>query len=200
MNREQPGLIPAIQWLRHYSKAWLQPDIMAGLTTAAVVIPNAMAYAAIAGLPLQVGLYTVLVPIVVYALLGTSRPLSVSTSSTIAILTAAELGAAVPGGAAAELAAAGATLALLVGAMLVLASVLRFGFLANFISYPVLIEAEENLRADGITLWLAALNPAVLEVVRNSRLGDILGEQRMFFNLQTAVARYQQTKTSSEAT
>jgi high affinity sulfate transporter 1 len=145
MNREQPGLIPGIQWLRHYSKSWLQPDILAGLTTAAVVIPNAMAYAAIAGLPLQVGLYTVLVPMVVYALLGSSRPLSVSTTSTIAILTAAELGAAVPGGAAAELATAGATLALLVGVMLVLASVLRFGFLANFISYPVLIGFQSGI-------------------------------------------------------
>jgi len=144
-NRDQPGLIPGIQWLRHYSKSWLQPDLMAGLTTAAVVIPNAMAYAAIAGLPLQVGLYTVLVPMVVYALFGTSRPLSVSTTTTIAILAAAALGAAVPGGGAAELAAAGATLALLVGVMLVLASVLRFGFLANFISYPVLIGFQSGI-------------------------------------------------------
>ena len=144
-NRDQPGLIPAIQWLRHYSKAWLQPDITAGLATAAVVIPNAMAYAAIAGLPLQVGLYTVFVPMVVYALLGTSRPLSVSTTTTIAILAAAALGAAVPGGSATELAAAGATLALLVGTMLVLASVLRFGFIANFISYPVLIGFQSGI-------------------------------------------------------
>ena len=93
---------------------------------------------AIAGLPVQVGLYTAFVPMVVYALLGTSRPLSVSTTTTIAILTAAELGLAAPNGGAAELVTAAATLAILVGAMLVLASVLRLGFVANFISEPVL--------------------------------------------------------------
>jgi high affinity sulfate transporter 1 len=137
-QRDKPGLIPSIQWMRSYSKEWLQPDILAGLTAAAVVIPKSMAYATIAGLPVQVGLYTVFVPMVIYALLGTSRPLSVSTTTTIAILAAAALGDAVPNGDAAALLAAGATLAILVGAMLVLASVLRFGFVANFISEPVL--------------------------------------------------------------
>ena len=70
----------------------VRPDVIAGLTAAAVVIPKAMAYATIAGLPVQVGLYTALVPMVVYALLGTSRPLSVSTTTTIAILTGSALG------------------------------------------------------------------------------------------------------------
>lgn len=130
--------IPSIDWLRRYPKGWLRLDVIAGLTAAAVVIPKAMAYATIAGLPVQVGLYTAFVPMVVYALLGTSRPLSVSTTTTIAILTAAELGLAVPDGGAAELATAASTLAILVGAILVLASVLRLGFVANFISEPVL--------------------------------------------------------------
>ncbi len=132
------GLIPGIDWLRQYPREWLRPDLTAGLTAAAVVIPKAMAYATIAGLPLQVGLYTAIVPMVVYALLGTSRPLSVSTTTTIAILAAAELGRAAPGGDAGALIAAGATLAMLVGALLVLAAVLRLGFIANFISEPVL--------------------------------------------------------------
>jgi len=74
-----------------YRQEWLRPDVIAGLTTAAVVIPKAMAYATIAGLPVQVGLYTAFVPLVVYALLGTSRVLSVSTTTTLAILTGAEL-------------------------------------------------------------------------------------------------------------
>jgi len=98
-----------------------------------------MAYATIAGLPVQIGLYTALVPTVVYAVLGTSRPLSVSTTSTIAILTAAALHRAAPGGGSAALAGASATLALLVGIVLVLAGLLRLGFVANFISEPVLI-------------------------------------------------------------
>jgi len=122
-----------------YRKEWLRPDVIAGLTTAAVVIPKAMAYATIAGLPVQVGLYTAFLPMVIYAVLGTSRVLSVSTTTTLAILAAAELGEVVPGGDAGSLLTASATLTLLVGAMLVLASILRLGFVANFISEPVLI-------------------------------------------------------------
>ena len=136
-NTNQPGLVPALVWLRRYPSQWLRADVTAGLIAAAVVIPKAMAFATIAGLPVQVGLYTVFVPMVIYALLGTSRPLSVSTTTTLAILAAAELGEAVPNGGP-ELAMAGATLAILVGAMLVLASLLRLGFVANFISDPVL--------------------------------------------------------------
>ena len=128
----------AADWPLGYSRQWLRPDLIAGLTAAAVVIPKAMAYATIAGLPLQVGLYTAFVPMIVYALLGTSRPLSMSTTTTIAILAAAELGRSVPGGAPADLLAAGATLAILVGALLALACALRLGFVANFISEPVL--------------------------------------------------------------
>src|SRR6187200_3406256 len=75
----------------------LRFDAVAGLITAAVVIPKAMAYATIAGLPVQVGLYTALVPMVVYAALGTSRVLSVSTTTTLAILAASALGAVAPG-------------------------------------------------------------------------------------------------------
>jgi high affinity sulfate transporter 1 len=126
-------------WLRGYPRAWLGPDVTAGLTSAAVVIPKAMAYATVAGLPLQVGLYTAFVPMVVYALLGTSRPLSVSTTTTIAILTAAALDEVAPGAQAQTLIAASATLAALVGVMLVLAALLRLGFVADFISEPVLV-------------------------------------------------------------
>jgi len=125
-------------WLRGYSREWLTADVLAGLTAAAVVIPKAMAYATIAGLPLQVGLFTIFVPMVIYAVLGTSRPLSVSTTTTIAILSAAALGGVAPGGDAAALIAAGGTLAVLVGAILLLACAARLGFLANFISEPVL--------------------------------------------------------------
>src|SRR5882672_6699957 len=124
-NRQRHNNVPILDWVLGYQTDWLGYDVIAGLITAAVVIPKAMAYATIAGLPVQVGLYTALVPMVVYAILGPSRPLSVSTTTTIAILAAAELGRAVPNGGAAELVTAGATLAILVGAILVLASVLR---------------------------------------------------------------------------
>jgi hypothetical protein len=85
------SVLPVLEWLRGYQIAWLRPDIIAGLTAAAVVIPKAMAYASIAGLPVQVGLYTVFLPMIIYALLGTSRALSVSTTTTLAILVAAQL-------------------------------------------------------------------------------------------------------------
>ena len=130
---------PLPEWLVSYRLDWLRPDIVAGLTTGAVIIPKAMAYAMIAGLPVQVGLYTALVPMLIYAVLGTSRVLSVSTTTTIAILTAAQLREVVPNGEPAVLLRATATLALLVGAALALACVFRLGFVANFISEPVLV-------------------------------------------------------------
>ena len=126
-------------WFLNYQQPWLRADLMAGLTASAVVIPKAMAYATIAGLPVQVGLYTALVPMVIYALLGSSRVLSVTTTTTIAILTATELGQLAPGGDAATLIRATATLALLVGVILIAASAFRLGFIADFISEPVLI-------------------------------------------------------------
>jgi len=122
-----------------YDRRFVKADVVAGLTAAAVVLQKSLAYATVAGLPVEVGLYTSFVPMVVYAFLGTSRLLSVSTTTTIAILTAAAIGEVAPNGGAAELATATATLSLLVGAMLVAASALRLGFVANFISEPVLI-------------------------------------------------------------
>ena len=141
------GAASVLAWLRHYPKAWLGHDLAAGLTSAAVVIPKAMAYATVAGLPPQVGLYTAFVPMVVYALLGSSRPLSVSSTTTIAILSAAAFGQAVPSGDTPQLVAATATLGLLVGAMLVLASLLRLGFVAHFISEPVLVGFKAGIGA-----------------------------------------------------
>ncbi|MEX3637886.1 SulP family inorganic anion transporter [Paraburkholderia sp. BR14320] len=137
--------VPVLEWLRDYQKAWIKPDIAAGVSAAAVVLPKAMAYATVAGLPVQVGLYTAFVPMVIYALLGTSRPLSVSTTATIAILSAAALGRVVPGAGAAELLRASATLTLMVGAILVFAGLLRLGFVANFISDPVLTGFKAGL-------------------------------------------------------
>jgi high affinity sulfate transporter 1 len=126
-------------WILNYRPEWLRSDVIAGLTAAAVVIPMAMAYATIAGLPVQVGLYTALVPMLIYALLGSSRPLSVSTTSTIAILVGTQFAEIASHGEPAPLPSALATLTLSVGAILLLASLLRFGFVANFISHPVLV-------------------------------------------------------------
>jgi len=122
-----------------YQKEWLRPDLIAGVTAAAVVIPKAMAYATIAGLPVQVGLYTAFLPMMIYAVLGTSRPLSVSTTTTIAILAATALERTASGTNITSLLRVSAMLTLLVGVFLVLSSLLRLGFIANFISAPVLV-------------------------------------------------------------
>jgi sulfate permease, SulP family len=116
----------------------LRFDVVAGLTAAAVVLPKAMAYASVAGLPVAVGLYTAFVPMAIYALLGSSRVLSVSSTTTLAILAGTQLGLVVPDGDPGKLVTATATLVALVGVMLVLAAALRLGFVANFISTPVL--------------------------------------------------------------
>ena len=116
----------------------LRLDVVAGLTAAAVVLPKAMAYATVAGLPVAVGLYTAFIPMAIYAFLGTSRVLSVSSTTTLAILAGTELGRVVPDGDPAKLVIATATLTALVGTILLIARLLRLGFVANFISTPVL--------------------------------------------------------------
>jgi SulP family sulfate permease len=133
------ALLPFLDWLPGYPRQWLRFDLLAGATTGAVVIPKAMAYATIAGLPVQVGLYTAFVPLIIYAIFGSSRPMSASTTTTIAILLGTELALVAPNGDAATLLQATALLTLMVGAILILASMLRLGFLANFISEPVLV-------------------------------------------------------------
>ncbi|WP_238258881.1 SulP family inorganic anion transporter, partial [Methylorubrum podarium] len=120
----------------------VRPDLgrdgVAGLTAAAVVLPKAMAFATVAGLPVAVGLYTAFVPAAIYGFLGSSRVLSVSSTTTLAILTGAELGSVAPDGDPAKLAAATATLTALVGAFLLAARLMKLGFVASFISVPVL--------------------------------------------------------------
>jgi sulfate permease, SulP family len=113
-------------------------DVVAGLTAAAVILPKAMAYATVAGLPVAAGLYSAFIPMIIYALMGSSRVLSVSSTTTLGILTGTQLMMAVPDGDPGKLITAAATLTVLVGILLIVASLLRLGFVANFISTPVL--------------------------------------------------------------
>jgi len=135
-------------------------DVIAGLVAAAVVLPKAMAYATVAGLPVAVGLYTAFVPMVIYALVGSSRVLSVSSTTTLAILTATQLDLVVPDGDPAKLLTAAASLTALVGVMLVLARIARLGFVANFISTPVLTGFKAGI---GLVIVLDQL-PKVLGI------------------------------------
>lgn len=146
--------VPILDWLPLYPKAWFKDDLAGGLTAAAVVIPQAMAYASIAGLPVEVGLYTALVPMLVYALFGSSRPLSVSTTSTISLLTAAVLALVVDAGDSTQYLAAASTLALLCGVFLILGAILRLGYAANFISIPVLTGFKAGI---GVVIFVGQL-------------------------------------------
>lgn len=177
-SRQIRDRFPIADWLPSYQKEWFRPDLIAGLTAAAVVIPKAMAYATIAGLPVQVGLYTAFVPMIIYALMGTSRPLSVSTTTTLAILTATELSQVVPNGDLTSLLRASAMLALMVGAILSLASLLRLGFVANFISEPVLVGFKAGI---GLVIVLDQV-PKILgiHIAKGSFLHNIVAIARGF--------------------
>jgi SulP family sulfate permease len=167
-----------LNWLPGYQRKWLRFDILAGLTAAAVVIPQAMAYASIAGLPVQVGLYTALIPMVVYALRGTSRLLSVSTTSTIAILTAGELAFVVSSDNPADARLAASTLALLVGVLLSLAGLPRLGFIANFISLPVLVGFKAGI---GLVIFVGQLGKVVgVSVAKGPLLDTVLTVLKSF--------------------
>jgi sulfate permease, SulP family len=124
--------------LRGYQRSWLRGDIVAGVTVAAYLVPQVMAYATLGGLQPVAGLWAALPALVVYALLGSSPSLSMGPEATTALMTAIAIGPLAAGDAAryADLAA---TLALLVGAMGVAAWVLRLGFIADLLSRPVLI-------------------------------------------------------------
>ena len=139
MSRMLSRWLPSLEWLSRYDRRLLSADVLAGCTTAAVVIPKAMAYATVAKLPIEVGLYTALIPVAIYALFGSSRVLSVSTTTTLGILCGSAIENLVPNADPATSIAASATLALLVGMVLLIARAFRLGFVANFISDPVLI-------------------------------------------------------------
>lgn len=144
-------------WLTSYKREWLRPDVIAGITVAVVVIPKAMAFAAVAGLPVQVGLYTALAAMVAYPLLGTSRPLSISTTSALAMMTASATAIVIANKPSLSATTVASTLAVVVGGLLLLAWVLRLGFLANFISEPVLIGFQAAVGVVIITSQFSAL-------------------------------------------
>lgn len=124
-------------WLRHYRKAWLAGDLTAGAIVTVMLIPQSLAYALLAGLPPQVGLYASILPIVAYALLGSSMTLAVGPVAVASLMTASALQPlAAPGSA--EYAALAVQLSLLSGAMLLVFGALRLGFLAHFLSHPVI--------------------------------------------------------------
>jgi len=158
------GRLPLPPGLRGYRRAWLGPDLLAGLTLAAVAIPECMGYTKIAGTPVVTGLYTILLPIAAFALLGASRHLVVGAdSATAAILFGGLAGYANPGSDRWLALASGA--ALLTAALLLVARLLRLGFLADFLSRTVLVGF---LGGVGVALLIGQL-PDMLGVEADGR-------------------------------
>jgi SulP family sulfate permease len=131
------SVLPILEWLPNYKKASLKGDVGAGLTVGVMLIPQGMAYASIAGLPAVYGLYASIVPIIIYALFGTSRQLAVGPVAMVSLLTATAVGS-FEGLSASDYISYAILLALLVGAIQFLLGVFRLGFLVNFMSHPVI--------------------------------------------------------------
>lgn len=131
------AFLPILDWLPSYKKANLQGDLSAGLTVGVMLIPQGMAYAMIAGLPPIYGLYASTIPLIIYAILGTSRQLAVGPVAMVSLLTAAGIGALAEGGTETYIMLAVA-LALFVGAIQFFLGLFRLGFLVNFLSHPVI--------------------------------------------------------------
>ena len=129
--------LPILDWGRSYSRLTLTNDLIAAVIVTIMLIPQSLAYALLAGLPPEAGIYASIVPIMLYAVFGTSRALAVGPVAVISLMTAAAIGDVVQQGTAGY-AAAALTLALLSGGMLLLLGLLRLGFLANFLSHPVI--------------------------------------------------------------
>ncbi len=131
------SLVPILSWSKTYRKEWFSADLIAGLTVGAFAIPECLAYAQLAGLPIQVGLYAEISALAIYFLLGSSRQLSVGTTSALSILVGTSLGAMALGDPSIYWAYASLT-AILVAAFALVAYILRMGFIVRLISNPVL--------------------------------------------------------------
>lgn len=124
------------EWLRDYRKDTFASDLLAGIIVTIMLIPQSLAYALLAGLPAEMGLYASILPLIAYALLGSSRTLSVGPVAVVSLMTAMAVAKVADSGSV-DYASAAIALAALSGVMLLVMGFLRFGFLANFLSHPV---------------------------------------------------------------
>ena len=129
--------LPIFEWGRSYDRLTLSSDMLAAVIVTIMLIPQSLAYAMLAGLPPVVGLYASILPLVAYALFGTSRTLAVGPVAVVSLMTASAAGAIAAQGTPEYLEAA-ITLAMLSGVMLAVMGILRLGFLANLLSHPVI--------------------------------------------------------------
>jgi high affinity sulfate transporter 1 len=169
--------------LRGYERSWVRPDLVAGITVGAMLVPQAMGYAELAGLPPQVGFYAAIAPLLVYAVVGSSRHLGVGPEPGTAVLAAtgvASIMADRPGAAPSDVLELMSALALVVAAIAILGWVLRLGDLANVLSKPVLVGYITGVGTTLLTSQLGAATGVRITsddaVGRMAQLGGRLGD------------------------
>ena len=163
--------VPVLDWGRTYSRATLSSDVMAAVIVTIMLIPQSLAYALLAGLPPEAGIYASIVPILLYAVFGTSRALAVGPVAVVSLMTAAAVGQVAAQGTAGY-AVAALTLALLSGAILLVMGLFRLGFLANFLSHPVI---AGFITASGILIAASQLKHILGIEAHGHSLVGILG-------------------------
>jgi sulfate permease, SulP family len=153
LSKNLSRLLPALDWARDYNRGFLASDMLAAVIVTIMLIPQSLAYALLAGLPAEMGLYASILPLIAYALLGTSRTLSVGPVAVVSLMTATAVGSIAQAGTI-DYATAAIAMAMLSGLMLLVMGILRFGFLANFLSHPVV---SGFITASGIIIGLSQL-------------------------------------------
>lgn len=146
--------VPGLDSLLHYRRAWFRPDVQAGLSVAAIQIPTAIAYAQIAGFPPQVGLYACILPMLIYALIGSSRQLMVGPDAATAAMVAAAI-TPLAAGDPQRLVDLSMIVAIMVGLFSIVAGLARAGFIASFLSRPILVG---YLNGIGLSLLVGQLS------------------------------------------
>ncbi len=171
--------IPAAEWLPKYNLNLFKGDLVAGLTVGVMLIPQGMAYAMLAGMPPIYGLYASIVPLILYALLGTSRQLAVGPVAMVALLIAAGVGAIAEVGST-EFIGLAILLALMVGVLQLLMGVFRLGFLVNFLSHPVIAGFTS---AAALIIGFSQLKHLLgIDIPRSNHIHEIIGNA--FANLE----------------
>ncbi len=164
-------ILPILDWLPGYKKDWLKGDLGAGLTVGVMLIPQGMAYASIAGLPAVYGLYASIIPLLIYAIFGTSRQLAVGPVAMVSLLTATAIGS-FQGLSIEEYISYAILLAFLVGAIQFLLGVFRLGFLVNFLSHPVV---SGFTSAAALIIGLSQLKSLLgIDIPRSHHINEIL--------------------------
>ena len=162
---------PILDWGRTYTRQALSNDLIAAVIVTIMLIPQSLAYALLAGLPPEAGIYASIAPILLYAIFGTSRALAVGPVAVVSLLTAAAIGQVAEQGTAGY-AVAALTLAFLSGGFLVLMGVFRLGFLANFLSHPVI---AGFITASGILIATSQLKHILGVTAHGHTLPEMLG-------------------------